>query len=86
MTQRVTVAQALDRVLDSLERRMLRRERTRQSAENAVVSQKRNGGTVDARSWESYLVENARYNEARLAFNAAVEIDKACRPHGALDQ
>jgi hypothetical protein len=68
----------IDLILDSLERRVERRKKRLESSEAVVVEQSRNGA-VDPRAKASYAADAARYDEARLAFNSALEIDKATR-------
>ena len=69
----------LDRVLDALERRLEIRQKQMARAEAALVAQSR-AGQVDPRVKASYQVQAARYDEARLAFNAAIRLDAASRP------
>ena len=64
--------QAFERTIDSLERRMSRRQKQADSALESMLAQTRNGGDADPRSVKSYEHMHARAEEARLAYNAAI--------------
>jgi hypothetical protein len=68
-------AAVVNRIIDDLERRMERRLRKLRDLEDAFVAQNR-AGSIDPRTRASYQSEGLRYNDARLAYNAALRIAK----------
>lgn len=69
----------LDRVLDQLQRRCERRRKDLAAVEQKVVAERRAGRQLSNELSSSYNYAVARYDESRLAYNAALRIDTATR-------
>lgn len=72
---------ALDEIMDSLEQRLNRRERRMLAAEEPIVRLRRVGADVPPVLRESYSDAWTRYDEARLAYNAALGTVERYRPN-----
>lgn len=70
---------ALDRVLDSLERRYERRRKACARAREDIAYRTRTGEHIDLQTWTNYHRLYGRADEARLALNAALAVDAETR-------